>query len=194
MGKNNRVIREALEKKYGKGCWFAKAHLAERLEQEGIGALSYKKFVERQHYTKKKLNKLEKNMTLHHLKHQSEGGATTMENGAVVSEIAHRYLHNGLNRDQEEIANNMLREFKGDNKTKKRENYQEVKLELTDDLVFPIEIKTAEISFSRETGVQFNVLEEMTEEEIAEYRRHKQERNERVFKKFERSESYELER
>lgn len=39
------------------------------------------------------------------------GGKATVENGANVEEIAHQYLHS-LPRDQEEIVNNMLRDFK----------------------------------------------------------------------------------
>lgn len=38
-------------------------------------------------------------------------GSTTVENGANLSEIAHQYAHS-LPRDEEEIINNMLREFK----------------------------------------------------------------------------------
>lgn len=50
---------------------------------------------------------------MHHLKHRSENGATTVENGANVSEISHQYLHS-LPRDQEEIINDMLRQWKRD--------------------------------------------------------------------------------
>ena len=50
---------------------------------------------------------------MHHLKHRSENGATTVENGANVSEISHQYLHS-LPREQEEIINNMLRQWKRD--------------------------------------------------------------------------------
>lgn len=71
MSKNNKVVREELEKMYGKGCWFAKTKLAERLEKVD-GVLSYKKFVEKQHYSRKRLNRLEKTMSLHHLVHRSE--------------------------------------------------------------------------------------------------------------------------
>ena len=52
-------------------------------------------------------------MTFHHLKHRSDGGKATASNGAIVSEIAHRYIHS-LPRDQEEIVNNMLRKYKLD--------------------------------------------------------------------------------
>ena len=50
-------------------------------------------------------------MTYHHLRHRSEGGETTVENCANIAEIAHQYTHS-LDREDEEIVNNMLREFK----------------------------------------------------------------------------------
>lgn len=50
-------------------------------------------------------------MTFHHFKHRSEGGATTPENGGVINELAHAYMHS-LPREHEEIINNMIREYK----------------------------------------------------------------------------------
>ena len=50
---------------------------------------------------------------MHHLKHRSENGPTTIENGANVAEVAHQYLHS-LPREQEEIINDMLRQWKRD--------------------------------------------------------------------------------
>ena len=50
---------------------------------------------------------------MHHLRHRSENGATSIENGANVAEVAHQYMHS-LPRDQEEIINNMLRQWKRD--------------------------------------------------------------------------------
>ena len=110
MGKNtagNKIIKEKLMKQYGKGCMFEKAKIAERIEAMG-GIDTFKTFVSKKRY---KGQKISKQLTLHHLKHRSEGGKTSVENGAVVSEIAHQYLHS-LSRDEEEIANNMLREWK----------------------------------------------------------------------------------
>ena len=50
-------------------------------------------------------------MTYHHLEHNADGGKTNVENGAVVNELAHRYLHS-LPRQDEEIINDMLRDYK----------------------------------------------------------------------------------
>ena len=100
---DNKSARKELERIYGKGCMFDKARVAQRIEAIG-GIRTYRKFVEEKHYTSKKLNKLLNNMTFHHLKHSKDGGKSTLENGAVVSEIAHRYIHS-LPREQEEIIN-----------------------------------------------------------------------------------------
>ena len=106
---SNKSVRLLLEMIYGKGCMFKKANIPERLE--GTKIKGYKQFIEEQHYKLKKINQLERNLTLHHLKHQADGGETTIENGVVINELAHRYLHS-LPRDEEEIINNMLREYK----------------------------------------------------------------------------------
>lgn len=50
-------------------------------------------------------------MTFHHLKHQSNGGDNSVENGALLDITPHEYIHS-LPRSQEEIVNNMLREYK----------------------------------------------------------------------------------
>ncbi len=106
----NKSARLALERIYGKGCMFQKAYIAKKIEQIG-GIKTYKKFVEEKHYKLRKIRILERTMTYHHLKHKSDGGSATVYNGAVVSELAHQYIHS-LSRDEEEIINNMLRQYK----------------------------------------------------------------------------------
>lgn len=105
----NKGARELLETIYGKGCMFYKANILEKLK--GTNIKGYKQFVGEQHYKSKKIHRLERTLTLHHLIHQSEGGETTLENGAVINELAHRYMHS-LPREQEEVINNMLRDYK----------------------------------------------------------------------------------
>ena len=72
---------------------------------------TYKVYVAETKFKGKKIRKLEQTLTYHHLEHKVDGGPTTLENGAVINELAHRYIHS-LPRQQEEIINNMLREFK----------------------------------------------------------------------------------
>lgn len=104
---SNKTIRQELERRCGKGCFFDRAHCAERIEAMG-GIKTFRLFLEKKKYFGKKLSK---QLTYHHLRHKSEGGKATVENGAVIEEIAHQYMHS-LPRDQEEVINDMLREFK----------------------------------------------------------------------------------
>lgn len=64
----NKETRMKLEQIYGKGCFFARAKLAERLEERDI-TLSFKKFVQEKRYKGKKIRN---NITYHHLRHVSE--------------------------------------------------------------------------------------------------------------------------
>ena len=109
MGKTsgNKNIKEQLIKEYGNGCMFERAHIAERIAARG-GIRTFKSFQTEKRF---KGQKLSYQLTLHHLQHRSEGGKTSIDNGAVVSEAAHQYIHS-LPRDEEEYINNMLREFK----------------------------------------------------------------------------------
>lgn len=107
MGKKNRGARKELERLYGKGCFFKRGNVAEKIEAMG-GIKTFKIFVQEKKFKGKPISH---QITYHHLKHKSEGGRATAENGANVEEIAHQYLHS-LPRDQEEVVNNMLRQFK----------------------------------------------------------------------------------
>lgn len=110
---DNTKGRHQLEQIYGKGCMFKKAHIEEQIKALQTRRIikSYKVFLKETKYTGKKIRQLEGNMTYHHLRHRSEGGKTDVENGAIVNEMAHRYMHS-LSREDEEVINNMLRHFK----------------------------------------------------------------------------------
>lgn len=107
MSKSNNTARRELERICGKGCMFKRAHCAQRIEEMG-GIKTFKVFVKEKRFKGKKISY---QMTFHHLQHKSEGGKTTVENGANIEEIAHQYMHS-LPREQEEIVNDMIREFK----------------------------------------------------------------------------------
>lgn len=107
---DNTKGRKSLERTYGKGCMFKKAHIEEQVEALRV-IKTYKMFLRETRYTGKKIQQLEGNMTYHHLKHRSEGGKTNDENGSIINELAHRYMHS-LPRDQEEIINDMIRNYK----------------------------------------------------------------------------------
>lgn len=106
----NKSAKQELERVYGKGCMFKKAHIEEQIEALRT-IKTYRRFLYETRYTGRKIHLLESNLTYHHLKHRSEGGKSTLENGAVIGELPHRYIHS-LSRQEEEIINNMFREYK----------------------------------------------------------------------------------
>lgn len=105
--KKNQKIKRKLKSIYGNGCFFDRAHIAKRIEAMG-GIKTFKVFIEERRFKGKAISY---QLTVHHLRHRSEGGETTVENCANIAEIAHQYTHS-LDREDEEIINNMLREFK----------------------------------------------------------------------------------
>ena len=106
---NNRSIRQLLILKYGERCMFLKAHIPERLKRTTIK--SYRRFKKEMHFTLEDIQTLESILTLHHLIHEAEGGETSEENGVVINELAHRYIHS-LPKEHEDVINDMLREYK----------------------------------------------------------------------------------
>ena len=110
MGKSNKNARMKLEKIFGKSCMFQKAGIEKEIEKLK-NITSYKKYLKEVHYTKKRVIQLQNNLTYHHLHHKADGGLSTVENGAEISELVHRYIHS-LPRAQEELINNLLRNYK----------------------------------------------------------------------------------
>lgn len=106
MSKNS-TIKKLLMQRYGNGCFFEMARIAQRIEEMG-GIRTYKKFLEEKRF---KGQKISQQLTVHHLRHRSEGGDTSIENCVNIREAAHQYIHS-LPREDEEIINNMFRSFK----------------------------------------------------------------------------------
>lgn len=106
----NKTARKRLQRKYGKGCMFENAHCEQQIEKLRT-IKTFKKYLEEKKYKSNEIRKKQKKLSYHHLKHRSEGGRTTLDNGAVVSELVHSYMHS-LPREHEEIINNMIREYK----------------------------------------------------------------------------------
>ena len=108
MGKNNKRAKMQLEKIYGKGCFFTRGNIEEKIEKIG-NIKTFKVFKEEKRYRGKPISH---QISYHHLVHKSERTEKLLwKIGANVEEIAHQYLHS-LPRDQEEVINNMLRDFK----------------------------------------------------------------------------------
>lgn len=109
---SNKSKRLELQKVFGDGSMYQRAKTDEYLSTLPH-IITYKKFVEKKHFTRKQKLKLEQSLNYHHMVHKSEGGTTTIENGAVVTEGEHRFIHS-LSRVQEEIINNHIRQWKQD--------------------------------------------------------------------------------
>ena len=133
---SNRKKRQELEAIYGEGCMFEKSKA-----EEYISTLPYikgfKKFIKERHFTSKEIAKLKKRMNYHHLEHRADGGVTSVDNGAIINELAHRYMHS-LPRQHEEIVNNHIRQWKADFivlTAEKVINSQEVDIDLSQDYI-----------------------------------------------------------
>lgn len=123
---NNTKMHRKLALLYGNKCMFLQAHC------EDLGYIKYKG-----KYKSKELERLIKNITVHHLKHRFEGGKTTIENCSLVNELAHRYIHT-LPRAEEEKINNKIREWK------------KLKIEYVDDLNLQVKLNFAEMSIDKQ--------------------------------------------
>lgn len=113
---SNKQVHNELARIYGNKCMFLASH---------CDTAQYKKYKAR--YKSRELQKLIRRITVHHLRHRSEGGSTTVKNCSLISELAHRYIHT-LPRDEEEIINNKIRQYK------------ECKVELADDISTDIDL------------------------------------------------------
>jgi len=136
---SNKRIREKVEQIYGKGCMFKKAGIEGRIER--IRSIkTYKRYIAEKRYTSKKIKHYESIMSYHHLKHKSDGGGKSVENGAVINSLAHSYLHS-LPRHHEEIINNMLRQYKINVAVMKGTEIeaQQLEFDLSDYIEIPLE-------------------------------------------------------
>lgn len=173
---SNKGARKELERIYGKQCMFEKARIAEQIEARG-GIRTYREFKEHVKFKKSKRVQMEKTLTFHHLRHKSQQGKSEAENGALVNGLAHIYMHS-LPREQEEVINNMLRDYKKGIKV----NITRV----TTEEITPVQVvELPEID--EEDCIEIEV-EPMTPEELKKYEAYKKARNERVKEKFKGSE------
>lgn len=170
----NKSAKKALIEIYGEECMFKKAKIVERIEAMG-GIKTYKSYLATKRFKGKNIKK---QLTYHHLKHKSEGGGATVENGAVVEATAHAYLHS-LPRHQEEIINNMLRTYKINALTfnsKETEEYGTVESDMTEYITIPLEKDNAEYNKAkavrerkRQEEKNRAKIKQQTQKEIEEY-------------------------
>ena len=184
MSKSNKGARKDLESIYGKKDMFTEARIEEQIDElnktRKRKIKTYREYKEQCRYTSSKRKSLEKMLSYHHLRHKSNGGKADVQNGALLSALPHSYLHS-LPRDEEEIINNMLRDYKASfdmhcvslrftDKTIEAEPLQEEK---EVEIELPPEIQAGEIE-----------LEPMTPEEQKKYEEYKQKKIAEKYKKF----------
>ena len=150
MSSNKRVHKQ-LALIYGEKCMFLASH---------CDNASYRTYQGR--YTSKEMKRLVKTLTVHHLKHRSEGGKATIENCSLVNELAHRYLHS-LPREYEEIINDRIRKWK---------ECQLIETELD----MPIEINFATLSVDKDKKIRVEKLEREQKKEMQKLRKEYEDR------------------
>ena len=66
---SNKTAKSELERIFGKGCFFKRGNLEQKIEELGT-IRTFKKFKEEKRFKGKKISK---QITYHHLKHRTEG-------------------------------------------------------------------------------------------------------------------------
>ena len=97
LGSNNKYIRELMIRKYGKKCM---------IEAAGIRFIPVSERKKIKGY-----RKTQEQLTYHHIKERAKGGQTTEENGAVVKEYNHAWLHR-LSEEDKAKVNDRIQQYK----------------------------------------------------------------------------------
>lgn len=93
---SNRSARKRLIELYGPECFIEKLHL--RVSKST-------------RYKGKKQHAKMQRLTYHHIKMKSEGGETSVENGALLNAENHEWFHK-QDRKMQDVMNNMFKEYK----------------------------------------------------------------------------------
>lgn len=145
---SNKLIREELEQIFGHICML----------HEGLKITGYNK--SKVNYKGKSI---QNQLTLHHIKPRSKGGATSIENGAVLCRGCHDFLERTTPENRSRI-NELLKKYK------------KCVLEYGDDFTTGIELDMAEIELTdrelKAKKIKYNRQEEKRkiEKEIEEWR------------------------
>ena len=99
----NKSAKNKLKRIFGKECFIQKLKLREKYDVKKYTGESRKEIYERMKRMKK--------LTYHHILGVSEGGKTTLENGALLNEDNHMWLHSQPPYIQYRI-NKLLQEYK----------------------------------------------------------------------------------
>ena len=163
--KKNKSVREELERIYGKHCMI----------HQGIRNLR----PPQPKNAKYKGKSIANQMTLHHLKPRRNGGATTLENGALVCRKCHDWLEQLPNLEREKV-NNEIREYKANFKV----NCATLVLKDKELHIEPLQKTEETIEIPPEIERGYIELEPMTAEEQAKYEEYKKQRVVKQYKKF----------
>ena len=156
MSKGNKTAKEALIKKYGAKCFIEELHLREDdTPRVYTGKAQYQRM---------------KQLTYHHIKMKKDGGKATVENGALLRNENHMWFHKQP-KDKQAKMNQAFQDYK----------LRFAKIEVKDNKleVEPIEMPECEEYIE----IPVMGMEEITLEEYIEYKKHKEERNRKVYKK-----------
>jgi len=180
---SNKNARKALEDIYGKKDMFVEAQIEAQIDEINLTRKkkikTYREYKEQCRYTNSKRRSLEKMLSFHHLRHKSNGGKAEAENGALLSALPHSYLHS-LPRDDEEIINDMLREYKANFDV----NCVSLKVTPKAIEIEPLQEDEELIELPEEIQRGYIELETMTPEEQAKYEEYKKQRVQSQYKKF----------
>lgn len=184
MSKSNKSARKDLESIYGKKDMFTEARIEEQIDElnktRKKKIKTYREFKEQCRFKSSKEKSMEKMLSFHHLKHKQNGGKAEAENGALLSALPHSYLHS-LPRDEEEIINNMLREYKANFDV----NCVSLKVTPKTIEIEPLQQdEEIEIELPEEIQRGYIELEPMTLEEQAKYEEYKRQKVREKYKKF----------
>lgn len=178
MSNENKRARQELERLYGKESFVKKLKLRERY---GEGHTYMAK-----NQVKKAVWYRGQQLTYHHILEKSKGGKATVENGALLSADDHQWFHRQPKERQAEM-NQAFQDYKrGVNVTTFRVD-KVLQIQQAQQLTFDeLGVEYDYIGLEDNTEEDMEFLE-LSEEEQAEYERYKAERNERVKKKFRKS-------
>ena len=178
---SNKNARKALEDIYGKKDMFVEAQIETQIDEINLTRKkkikTYREFKEQCKFKGSKRKSMEKMMSYHHLRHKKDKGDSSVENGVLITALPHSYIHS-LPRNEEEIINNMLREYKANF------SVNSVSLSLTDKGIEIQELEEQEVEIELPPEIEAGeiLVEPMTPEEQAKYDEYKKQRNARVCK------------
>ena len=149
---SNKNIKDRMIAKYGPECWIEKLHL--RVDTEP------------RYYTSKAQYKRMKALTYHHIKEKRNGGQTTEENGALLSEENHQWFNKQPPEVQDKL-NDIFQEYKKQFNLLHGNDKKAVEVVRLEDVSFDQFITKARLYYNRAKKKREDrkILEEYYEEE-----------------------------